>query len=321
MIRAAICALVCAGCLGPRVSDELGGSDGILPAGSIVPDADAALDARIAKNDQVSGTVPRLSAFAGGAPAHVWDLGAAPDFASPVFVLVRATSPGQYTRVDHPPILDAVPGAPTYSPFASLFYVEVTDAYQGQLLTSAYAVQEAVGDGLVGSPFVSMHGAHMPVVASDVRLDAGGGAAPLAPAGRAYYKGEQVAYFDLGDLALADGVHVAELPRYVLHRDGSEPLSEPVRHVDLDGDGDTLDSNDVYALRPADAGYSPRRRTVDVAIPTTTSSIDTTQDETMAAIDDATQLFDPMPIAGTVLAFDSTDEVRDLPQQRTPGGL
>ncbi len=319
-MKLAFAALVATGCLGPQVSDDPGGSDGILPAGSTVPDADAALAARIASNDQVTGTVPRLSAFADGKPAHVWDLGTAPDFATPVFVLVREIAPDQYMRLDHAPILDAVPGAPSYSPFASLFYVEVTDAYQGQLLTSAYAVQEAVQDGLVMSPFVAMHGAHMPVVAADVTLDAGGGAT-VAPTGRAYYKGEQVAYFDFGDLPLTDGVHVAELPRYVLHRDGEDPLSEPLRHVDMDGDGDVLDANDVYALAPADAGYTPRRRTIDVAIPQGTASIDTTRDETMAAIEDATQLFDPDPVAGTVLAFDSTGEVRDLPQQSTPGGL
>jgi hypothetical protein len=319
-VKRALLAIACAGCLGPRVSDDPGGSDGILPAGSTVPDADPVLAAKIATNDQVDGTVPRLSVFADGKPAHVWDLGTAPDFATPVFVLVRETSPGMYTRVDHAPILDAVPGAPTYSPFASLFYVAVTDQYQGQLLTSAYAVQEAVQDGLIESPFVAMHGVHMPIVASDTMLDAGGGAT-VAPTGRAYYKGEQVAYFDFGDLPLADGVHVAELPRYVLHRDGELALSEPIRHVDMDGDGDVLDANDVYALAPADTGYTPRRRTIEVAIPTGTSSIDTSKDETMAAIEDATQLFDPNPVAGTVLAFDSTDEVRDLPQQSTPGGL
>jgi hypothetical protein len=319
-VKHALVAVACAGCLGPQVSDEIGGADGILPAGSTVPDATGALAARIAANDQVDGSVPRLSAFADGKPAHVWDLGTAPDFATPVFVLVRETGPGQYVRLDHPPILDSIPGAPTYSPFASLFYVEVTDRYQGELLTSAYAVQEAVDGGLVMAPFVAKHGVHMPVVAADVTLDAGGGTT-VAPNGRAYYKGAQVACFDFGDLALPDGVHVAELPRYVLHRDGEEPLSEPLRHVDMDGDGDTLDTNDVYALAPADAGYTPRRRTIEVSIAPGTSSIDTTRDETMAAIDDATQLFDPDPVAGTVLAFDSTDDVRDLPQQSTPGGL
>jgi hypothetical protein len=320
--RAAAVALILCGCLGPRVSDEPGGGDGILPAGSSVPSADddAALDARLAAHDGVAGVVTRLSAFAGGAPAHVWSFGPAPAFAMPVFVLVRETAPDTYVLVDHPPIADAVPGAATYSPFASLFYVEVTDAYQGQLLTSTYAVQEAVTDGLVNAPFVAMHGVHWPIVASDARLDVGG-AAPLAPATRMFYDGEQVRYFDFGDLALTDAATPAVLPRYVLHRDGEEPLSEPIRHVDMDGDGDTNDSNDVHALTPADAGYSPSRRTIDVAVPIGTASIDTSQDERVAAITNATQLFDPGPVTGTVIAFDTTTEILDLPQQRTAGGL
>ena len=322
MTRAAMLVLILCGCLGPRVSDEPGAGDDILPAGSTVPSADddAALDARIAAHDGVAGTVARLSAFAAGAPAHVWSFGPAPAFAMPVFVLVRETGPDQYTFVDHPPIADAVPGAPTYSPFATLFYVEVTDAYQGQLLTSTQAVQSAVEQGLVNAPFVAKHGVHWPIVAADVRLDAGG-ATPLSPATRMFYGGEQVRYFDFGDLALTDAATPAVLPRYVLHRDGEEPLSEPIRHVDMDGDGDTDDSNDVYALAPADAGYSPARNTIDVAVPAGTSSIDTSQDERVAQIMDATQLFDPAPVVGTVIAFDTTDEVLDLPQQRTAGGL
>jgi hypothetical protein len=321
MTRAAMFALLLCGCLGPRVSDEQGDDD-ILPAGTAVPSADndPALDAKIAAHDGVAGTVTRLSAFAGGGPAHVWSFGPAPAFAMPVFVLVRETGPDQYAFVDHPPIADAVPGAPTYSPFASLFYVEVTDAYQGQLLTSTYAVQEAVTDGLVNAPFVAMHGVSWPIVASDVRLDVGG-ATPLAPATRMFYDGEQVRYFDFGDLALTDAATPAVLPRYVLSRDGEEPLSEPIRHVDMDGDGDTNDSNDVYALTPTDTGYSPARRTVDVAVPISTASIDTSQNERVAAIMDATQLFDPAPVIGTVISYDSTDEVLDLPQERTAGGL
>jgi hypothetical protein len=316
-------ALVLAGCLGPRVSDELGGPSGILPAGSMVPSADddRALDARIAANDLVTGVVPRGSAFAGGEPAHAWDFGLAPDFAAPLFVLVRETAPDVYERIDHPPISETVPGDPGYSPYGSLFYVEITDAYQGELITSPYALQEAVDDGLVMPPALQLRAVDYPIVASDVRLDLGGGAAPLAPAGRLFYQGELVRYYDLGAIALDQGVHVPEVPRYVLRRDGGEPLSEPVRHIDLDGDGDILDSNDVFAARPADETYAARWRTVTVAVPAATASIDTSHDETVADMRAATQLFDPDPVAGVVLAFDVTDEVRHIALQRTAGGL
>jgi len=315
-VKLAALLILCAGCLGPRVSDELEEEGaGILPAGSIVPSADGTpLDATISMKDGLAGTVPRRSVFAGGAPAHAWDLGNAPDFAMPVFVLVRETAPGTYEELDHPPIADSIPGKPTYSPFASIFYVEVTDAYAGEILTSTYAVQEAVDRGLVAAPYVAKEGMHAPIVGSDVMLDTG--AAPLAPATRMYWNGVAVRFYDFGEFELPDGVHVAAAPRYVLRRDGSEPLSEPIREIDMDGDGDTLDSNDVYDV----SIDSPRRRTINVAVPPSTASIDTSKDERVADLKDATQLFDPAPTS-TVLAFEATDEYRDLPLQTTPGGL
>lgn len=312
--------IAAAGCLGPQVSDEID-RGGILPANAAVPSADddAALDAKIAAHDGVSGVAPRLTAFASGALVHRWDFGTAPTFAAPTFVLVRQTAPDVYERVDHPPIVESVPGDPTYSPFGSLIYVEVTDRYNGEQITSATAVQAAVEQGLLESPVVWKQGLHRPIVAKDVRLDGGAGA--IGPMARLYYKGKAVRYFDLGGFALPDGVHVAERPRYVLRRDGGEPLSEPARGVDMDGDGDTVDTNDVLVGTPADADYSPLCRTVDVVVPTGTASIDTSQDEAIADDKDAAQLFDPDPVAGAVIAYTPSSDLRDCPQQRTPGGL
>ncbi len=315
---------LCAGCLGPQVSDELGaGAADILPAGATVPSADddPAENAVIAAHDQVDGVVPRTSAFAAGAAAHTWDFGPTPEFAAPVFELVRATAPGTFELVDHLPILEFLPDDPGYSPYGSIFYVEITPAYQGQLLTSTYALQEAAIEGLVLGPRAQLKGVDRPVVASDVRLEVGGGQPPLAPAGRAYYDGNVVRYFDFGEIALADAAHLPESAHYVLRRDGSEPLSEPIRHVDLDGDGDLEDTNDIFAAAPTAPGYAPRCRTITVAVPTATASIDTSHDEAVADLRDASQLFDPDPVAGTVVAFDTTDDVRNCPLQRQAGSL
>jgi len=310
--------LALAGCIGPRVEDE-DEDDGIVPAGTVLPEAGPELDAKIAAHDQVDGIVPRGSAFGGGAALHVWDLGTAPDFAAPLFVLVRETGPDMYERVDHPPIAGAVPGDAGYSPYWLLFYVEVTDAYRGQLFTDAYALREAEEQGLVEPPTITKQAIDAPIVAAGVQLDVGG--APLAPAGRMIYEGSLVRYFDLGAIATEAGARVADTPRYVVRRDGSEPLNESLRHVDLDGDGDLFDSNDVYAVRAGEAGYTARCRTVEVAVPSSIASIDTSHDEAVADLKDATQLFAPAPVAGTVLAYDVTDEIRHCAQQRTAGGL
>jgi hypothetical protein len=317
-VRAALAALAAAtGCLGPQVSDTPAPSGDIVPAGTVIPPID---NDEIAAHDGVDGVVPRLSAFAAGAPTHVWDFGAAPMFAAPLFVMMTRQPDGTLAPLAHPPIAGAVPGDPDYSPFWQVFALVVTDRYAGQLITSSTAIEEAVRDGLIEAPAVQSYAVDYPMVASDVTLDVGTGA-PLAPAGRIFYEHETVAYFDFGQLAIADHVNVAVAARYVLAREGQEPLSEPIRHVDIDGDGDVLDTNDVFERAAADPLRSPLCRTIDVVVADSVTSIDTSQNDAIAQLQDATQLFDPMPVAGTVVAYQSTDELHNIPAQRTPGGL
>jgi hypothetical protein len=52
-----------------------------------------------------------------------------------------------------------------------------------------------------------------------------------------------------------------------------------------------------------------------------TSSIDTTGDDTMADLRAASQLFAPAPVAGTVVGFRVTDELRNCVAQRQAGAL
>ena len=108
---------------------------------------------------------------------------------------------------------------------------------------------------------------------------------------------------------------------YRLHREGGEPLSEPFRGVDLTGDGDTADSNDVLDLPAGDPWPSPLCQRVEVAVPSTTASIDTSHDETIAELTAAAQLFAPGPVAGTVIGFQVTDDLRNCPVQKLEGGL
>ena len=303
------------GCLGPRVSDELAASGDIVPAGTAIPaiDSDSQDAATLAANDHVAGVVPLLSAFAGGTQAHAWDFGPAPTFATPMFVVVTRASDGTLTPTGHPPIVGALAGEPTYSPFCSMYALVVTDTYHGELITSATAIEEAVRDGLVEAPVAQPLAYDRPQVASDVTLDVGVGP-PIVPSAAFYYEHKTVPYFDFGEMSIGEHVDVPIALRYVLARDGQEPLSEPVRGVDMDHDGDAVDSNDVF-----DGAASPLRRTVNVAVVTSLASIDTSNNETIADVEDAAQLFDPQPTA-VVIAVDATDELRNYPQQRTAGG-
>ncbi|HVV82737.1 MAG TPA: hypothetical protein VHE35_06635 [Kofleriaceae bacterium] len=312
-------AVTSAGCLGPQVGDEPGTGDAVLPAGSVLPsvDDDPALADQIARFDGVDALIPRISGFAAGAPIHTWDFGPAPDFAAPVYFVVRHTADG-FEPVGHPSLVDSLPGDPGYSPYWIAYLVFVTDAYAGEVIPSVAAIDEAVARGLVERPMVQPFAVDCPIVASDVRLELGAGQPPLAPPSHFNVKGRTAAYYDLGLMAL-DGVRVPETTRYLVRREGGEPLSEPVRGIDMTGDGDLTDSNDIYDVTPGAPAPTPRCRTVTVAVPADTRSIDTTSDETMADLRDARQLFAPGPVAGTVVAYAVTDEVRHCVVQHEDG--
>jgi hypothetical protein len=129
-------------------------------------------------------------------------------------------------------------------------------------------------------------------------------------------------YFDFGESQLADDhVSVPATDLYELRREGGESLSEPVRHVDLDGDGDAVDTNDIFARGPADPDWSPRCQIVIVTVGSTVESIDTTHDESTVDIDAALDLFSSSgaPRNGTVLGVDRTDRIFNCPQLGSGG--
>lgn len=304
-----------AGCLGPQVSDR--SVTAILPAGAVVPEiaSDAALAAQIASNDSIDGVLPLVSAFANGLPVHVWDFGPAPRFAAPLLMLMRRDANQTLAPVEHPTIADALPGERGYSPFWALFVVEVTDRYAGEQLTSPEAVDEAIERGLALPPVATDDGINCPVVDDDARITVGGGQEPIGPNQVFYVRGLRARCYNLGPVPLINKARVPEAVRYILRRTGEDPLSEPSRGVDMTGDGDILDTNDVYTTT------SPLARTVRVTVAERTLSIDSSRDETIADLRTATQLFNPMPVAATVLAYESTGELHDVVAQRRAGGL
>jgi len=173
-------------------------------------------------------------------------------------------------------------------------------------VTSVAALNEARELGLVGAPVITDEGELAPIVTGDVLL------APAHDSDeRFYFRGHAVKYFELGDVPLdEDRVGVAIGARYILRREGGEPISEVLRQVDLDGDGDQLDTNDVFSGVTAGNATTTAFRTWRVVVPAATMSIDTTGDQTMADLRDARQLFDPGPIPGTVLGYDMDAEIR-----------
>jgi hypothetical protein len=293
-----------AGCLGPLVDDDSGvRSRELLPPGASVPlaDDDPGLAAQLREHQYVAGVVPRLAAFGGGTAIELWDFGPAPDHAAPMFVLVD----GRGAPIDHPAIVDLAPGDPGYSPFWTVLHVPIREAYAGELVTSATALDDARRMGLVGSPMIASTGVFRPMVTSDVRLAELDGT--YASARRSYYRGRVVTYFELGTVPLAeDDVSVIIGRRCILRREDGEPLNERIQRVDLVGDGDLLDSNDVLEQ----VGGTPVFQTWHVVVPNWTRSIDTNRDQKKADHRHFAQLFDPAPVEGIVLDYEIDDELR-----------
>ncbi len=307
--------LALAGCLDARVSDEVVPPDLILPANASVPSIyDTDDGPKIEAGDGVDGTVPLESGFAGGRLVRFWDFGPAPDHVVPLFRLVRRTG-DTVTPLPHPPIFSAVPGDVTYSPYWLVYQVEVTDKYQGELITSAAALNQAQARGLVGSPHAMPGNVNCPVVGKNVKLEVGGDNPPLTPNGVFYYEGHQGFYFDFGASALAaNNVTVPTMDLDELRREGGDPVSEPVRGVDLDGDGDVTDTNDVFPVAAGETGYSPRCQIVEITVPASTALIDTTQDQARSDVKAQSDLT-------KILGIQRTDRIFNCPQQRTAGGL
>lgn len=289
----ALAATLLTACLGPQVSDELGFDGLVLPAGSTVPsiEDDPALAAQIAANDGVGVTIPLLTGFVAGQPTRYWDLGPAPDFAAPIFILTHDVG-GTALELPHPPIIDAIPGDEGYSPYWNTFRVAVSAAYAGEVIPSVAALDEARASGLVGAPRLKPMNVNCPVIPASVTVEDGGDPQLAPRRATFYYRGRVGTYLDFGATPLAaDNVTVPTTDLFVLRREGGEPLSEPARGVDMTGDGDTRDSNNVFARPRSDAAWSPLCREIPVTVVSTTKSIDSSNDEDIADLRSAAQLF------------------------------
>jgi hypothetical protein len=263
--------------------------------------------------DDPDGLVPRLSGFADEERIWFWSFGPTPTFAAPLWKLVSADDG---TPINHPLIWDVVPGDRAYSPFWRTYTVAVTDRYNGERILSRRGLDEALRLGLIEAPEPTGIYSNCPVVDEDVRMQVRPGSFPgweeepcpgnenatcIAPHW-AYYKGVRVFYFDTnGGLPLDVDEELPVRTVYELRRETEAlPLSEPVRGVDITGDADAVDTNDVFPSTPCDDDYSPVYRTTQVFVAADYASIDTNADETVA---DATQVSDLFDLNGVPRAL------------------
>lgn len=161
---------------------------------------DGLIDSALTTNN---GVVLRATGKANGTTVMYWSFGNAPladNFvaSAPLYILCDDDGAGTLTpRTDHPWLIDSIPGDPRYSALRRIMYVPLTLAYQGQLITSVEALQEAFDRGFIGEPKSAGTWRNMPVVPPGTKLEVGGANPPVA-ATQVYGRGYIVELFPLG---------------------------------------------------------------------------------------------------------------------------
>lgn len=311
------------GCLDPLASDEVGPSGAILVAGASVPSAhdDLSIEQSLRENDGVDSLIPLLKGFAGGQSTRYWDFGASNDYAIPLYAVMKRDADNALVPTGHPNIIDSIPGEEGYSPFWKVFILEVSDKYDDEIFPSFAAVDEAIRTGLVVEPTDPGLIVNCPVTARDVRMELGGGSAAIAPPSTFFWQGQSVNYFDLGIVSNASEGRAMIADMYELKREGREILSEPVRGVDISGDGDVVDTNNIFSSLIGNMNYTSLVRRTRVTIPFDSTSIDTIPSDNNAQFNSSEQLFDPEANPDAVIAFEVGTVLLNLPQQATLGEL
>ncbi|HMI93810.1 MAG TPA: hypothetical protein VK509_20695 [Polyangiales bacterium] len=248
----------------------MGYSAELRPKGSAIAsvDTDVLLKNRILMNDGIeTDSVAVRTGFAAGAPVSYWDFGVAPASLEPIWTFVRRAKDGSAEPIDHPDLIDSIPGDMSYSPFRALYEVFVTSAYAGERITSLRALEDAIELGLVEDPAPPTLYVDRPVAPAGTRLP------PDAMPEPVYYRGRVAAQFRIGGagerrFAIPMMGPLSTPNAYALRRhSASAALDEVVWKADLDGDGDQNDSNLVLAVDGAAPGYSALWRPVEVIVP------------------------------------------------------
>jgi hypothetical protein len=263
------------GCLDASGPEKAGYSAQLLAPDAEVPlyDSDDALRARLdAADNQDSPMIPLRSGYVGGREVHYWDFGVVPIGTKPVWVFRAHGEDGGTVDTGHPDLIDSVPGDTGYTSFRKVYLVYFTKAYTGQRITSMQALEDALELGLLEEPFWKDAYVNWPVALADAKLEVGPDETPLSP-DPVYYRGRITHHFKLGP-ARGPGSFAIEKPpipwpnAYQLRRqDEARPLDEAAWRADLNGDGDTTDSNVVFSVAPGDMGYTSLWKQVDVIVP------------------------------------------------------
>jgi hypothetical protein len=262
-------------CLGPAVDDEPGYSTALLGKKAKVPRVEDSMPLmmRIDGADGINGPVVALrSGMLDGSEVRYWDFGTAVSSAEPVYQFRRKGAHGVAEAIGHLDLVDSAPGDNNYSPFRQIYTVYVTDAYDGELITTLQALDDAIELGLCEEAKRTTTYVNWPMALADAQLEQGDAMPMMAPQA-IYYRGRIATYFDPGGSYVGQGRFevekepIATPSVYLLRRQNeTKPIDEAAAHVDFNADGDMNDSNTVFTLGVDAPGYTSIWRQVDVTV-------------------------------------------------------
>lgn len=275
LLTLSIFAVCGAACLDRPETEPPAYSSFIVPEGIEVRALERTMAAktRLDLNDGLSGPlIPLHTGYAGGHQVSYWDLGQSPTSAEPMWIFVRGQGESRMVIAEHPPVVDSIPGDSAYSPIRLIFEVPVTSRYAGQRFPSLRAIEDGVELGLLEQPAAVDSFTNCVVTLQDNQFEAGEGVEPRKTTA-AYYRDRTVYQFCVGDVVAQTGLFTARMGApvfgnaYMLRRENQvPPLDESVFKIDLNEDGDSIDSNVVFDAEPGDAAYTSLWRNLDVVV-------------------------------------------------------
>lgn len=263
-------------CLGPRTTDEPGYSHRLWPEGHKGPKLkdDPRLSATVASGDGLASPMVGLrTAYLDGEPVSYWDFGQATGAASPVWIFRRwdGVDGGTGEPIGHLPLVDTAPGDDGYGPLRAVYLVFVTARYQGEVIPSYEALEDAIELGLVHEPVASGEIVAWPMTRAGAELELPNG--DMARPDEVLYRGHRMPCFKLeeyvpplGPLMLRFGKASAASGYGLRRQNQTQALDESAFGHDLNNDGDDLDSNLIFTTGPDGKGYTGLVEIVDVVV-------------------------------------------------------
>jgi hypothetical protein len=276
---ALLCLLSLSACLDPPKTDSLYSSY-VLPATAIVPEleADEAAAKKLSLNASLGSFIPLRTGYFNGVEVKYWDFGALPALTLKPMYIFRYHSEGEDGDLiqdeTHPNLIDSIPGDMAYTPLRQIFVVDFnTRLYRGERITSIRALEDAVDMGLVSSPKPADFFTNCLVAPSSVQMQVTDDDGQMVGPEITYYRGKIVRQFCVGDLYSKVGA-IAQMDgkfkpgsAYSIHRRSDEDvLDETLLDIDLNDDGDLLDTNTIFNDDVGTKTYSGIWKSIEVEV-------------------------------------------------------